>query len=199
MDKNKDMKQEEQQETQEKMQAETAEMNAENVNEATAEEQAEAQVEEAQEVDPVAELEAKCQKMHDDYMRLYADFDNYRKRAIKEKSDLIKTAAEGVLVDILPLVDDFERAIASMEKTDSVDGVKEGVSLIYNKLISFLEAKGVKEIEAVGLPFNTEFHEAITKFPAPSEDMKGKVIDCTQKGYTLYDKVIRYAKVVYGE
>ena len=149
--------------------------------------------------DPVAELQAKCEKMHDDYMRLYADFDNYRKRAMKEKADLIKTAAEGVLVDILPLVDDFERAISSMENTDSVEGVKEGVSLIYNKLISFLESKGVKAIDAVGQPFNTEFHEAITKFPAPSEDMKGKVIDCTQKGYTLYDKVIRYAKVVYGE
>lgn len=191
MDKNKDKDME--QEEKEKMQAE-------DLQEGAAEsEQAAEGAEAAEPTDPMAEMEAKCQKQHDDYMRLYADFDNYRKRALKEKSELIKTAAEGVLVDILPLVDDFERAIGSMEKTESVEGVKEGVSLIYNKLISFLEAKGVKEIEAVGLPFNTEFHEAITKFPAPSDDMKGKVIDCTQKGYMLYDKVIRFAKVVYGE
>lgn len=187
MENNKDMEQE----AQEKVQKEETEE--------TCTEKENTQEENAEVADPVAELEAKCQKMHEDYMRLYADFDNYRKRAMKEKADLIKTAAEGVLVDVLPLVDDFERAISSMEKTESVDGVKEGVSLIYNKLISFLDSKGVKAIDAVGQPFNTEFHEAITKFPAPSEDMKGKVIDCTQKGYTLYGKVIRYAKVVYGE
>ncbi|MBO4806616.1 MAG: nucleotide exchange factor GrpE [Paludibacteraceae bacterium] len=192
MENDKDMEQE----AQEKAQVEDPETNTVE-NEGEVENVSESEKEE--EKDPVAELEAKCQKMHDDYMRLYADFDNYRKRAIKEKADLIKTAAEGVLVDILPLVDDFERAISSMENTESVEGVKEGVSLIYNKLISFLESKGVKAIDAVGQPFNTEFHEAITKFPAPSEEMKGKVIDCTQKGYTLYDKVIRYAKVVYGE
>ncbi|MCQ2194835.1 MAG: nucleotide exchange factor GrpE [Paludibacteraceae bacterium] len=158
-----------------------------------------AQAENNEPVDPVEELTVKCQKLHDEYMRLYADFDNYRKRTMKEKSELIKTASEGVLVDVLPLVDDFERAIQSMDNTDSVDAVKEGVSLIYNKLLSFLSAKGVKEIEAVGLPFDTEFHDAITTIPAPSEDMKGKIIDCTQKGYTLYDKVIRYSKVVIGE
>lgn len=150
------------------------------------------------EADKMTELEEKCKKQHDEYLRLYAEFDNYRKRTLKEKSDLIKSGGENVIVGLLPLIDDFERAVKSMEDAYSISAVKEGVSLIYNKFQSFLQSQGVKEIETEGQPFDTEFHEAITTIPAPSEDMKGKVMDCTQKGYTLNEKVIRYAKVVVG-
>ncbi|MFA6778290.1 MAG: nucleotide exchange factor GrpE [Paludibacteraceae bacterium] len=167
-------------------------------------EEAQSQQEDAKEEvksdgDKVAALEAKCQTMHDDYLRLYAEFDNYRKRTMKEKSDLIKSAGEGILLGILPLIDDFERAKKSMETTESVEGMKEGLDLIYNKFMSFLDSKGVKPIETEGKNFDTEFHEAITTIPAPTEDLKGKIVDCTQKGYTLNDKVIRYSKVVIGE
>lgn len=148
--------------------------------------------------DTIAALEAKCQKQHDEYLRLYAEFDNYRKRTLKEKSELIKSGGENVIVGLLPLLDDFERALKSMEDAYSVSAVKEGVDLIYNKFQTFLQSQGVKAIDTEGQVFDTEFHEAITTIPVPNEDMKGKVVDCTQKGYTLNEKVIRYAKVVVG-
>ena len=128
-----------------------------------------------------------------------AEFDNFRKRTLREKADLIKTAGEKVFVNILPLIDDFERAIKAMDSTEDVLAVKEGVDLIYAKFISFLNANGVKAIATENEPFNVDVHEAVTMFPAPSEDMKGKIIDCLSKGYMLNDKVIRYAKVVVGE
>ncbi|HOI27813.1 MAG TPA: nucleotide exchange factor GrpE [Paludibacteraceae bacterium] len=158
-----------------------------------------AKTEEKSDADKLAELEAKCQTMHEDYLRLFAEFDNYRKRTLKEKSELIKSAGENILVDILPLVDDFERANKSMENSDSVEGIREGVNLIYNKLMNFLSSKGVKAIETEGMDFDTEYHEAITTIPAPTSELKGKIVDCTQKGYMLNDKVIRYSKVVIGE
>ncbi|MCK9156686.1 MAG: nucleotide exchange factor GrpE [Paludibacteraceae bacterium] len=158
-----------------------------------------AQTEEKSDADKLAELEAKCQTMHEDYLRLFAEFDNYRKRTLKEKSELIKSAGENILVDILPLVDDFERANKSMENSDSVKGIREGVNLIYNKLMNFLSSKGVKAIETEGMDFDTEYHEAITTIPAPKSELKGKIVDCTQKGYMLNDKVIRFSKVVIGE
>ena len=128
-----------------------------------------------------------------------AEFDNFRKRTLREKADLIKTAGEKVFVNILPLIDDFERAIQAMDSTEDVLAVKEGVDLIYAKFISFLNANGVKAIATENEPFDVDVHEAVTMFPAPSEDMKGKIIDCLSKGYMLNDKVIRYAKVVVGE
>ena len=128
-----------------------------------------------------------------------AEFDNFRKRTLREKADLIKTAGEKVFVNILPLIDDFERAIKAMDSTEDVLAVKEGVDLIYAKFISFLNANGVKAIATENEPFDVDVHEAVTMFPAPSEEMKGKIIDCLSKGYMLNDKVIRYAKVVVGE
>lgn len=144
-------------------------------------------------------LRDKCADLADKNLRMMAEFDNYRRRTNKEKLDLINNAGERIFVDMLPLIDDFERAKQSIEQTDDMAALKEGVELIYNKFICFLEKNNVRTIETDNVDFDTEYHEAITTFPAPTEEQKGKVIDCTQKGYTLGDKVIRYAKVVVGE
>ncbi|WP_080055703.1 nucleotide exchange factor GrpE [Spirosoma aerolatum] len=137
-------------------------------------------------------------ELKDKYLRLYADFENFRRRTAKEKLDLIGNANEGVLQALIPVVDDFERALQSIDKTDDVAAVKEGVSLIYNKLFKTLESKGLKPMVSKGEPFNADLHESVTQFPAPSEDLKGKVIDEIEKGYYLNDKVIRFAKVIVG-
>ncbi len=147
----------------------------------------------------IAELNQKCNDLNDKNLRLMAEFDNYRKRTLKERSDLIKTAGENILSSMLPLVDDFERALKAMETAEDVVAVKEGIDLIYNKFIAFLLQNGVKAIPTENEVFNTDLHEAITTFPAPTEDMKGKIIDCVSKGYTMNDKVIRFSKVVVGE
>ncbi len=150
----------------------------------------------------VDELELMTQKyadLNDKNLRLMAEFDNYRKRTLKERMDLVKTAGEKILADMLPLVDDFERGLKAMETSDDVQAVKDGVDLIYSKFIAFLLQNGVKAIPTENQTFDTEFHEAITTFPAPSEEQKGKIIDCISKGYTLNDKVIRFSKVVVGE
>jgi len=150
-------------------------------------------------VDEMEVLSQKCTELNDRNLRLMAEFDNYRKRTLKERIDLLKTAGESVLVDMLPLVDDFERGLKAMETADDLQAVKEGVELIYSKFIAFLQQKGVKAIPTEGQMFDTEFHEAITTFPSPSEEQKGKIIDCVSKGYTLNEKVIRFSKVVVGE
>ncbi|GAB3947467.1 nucleotide exchange factor GrpE [Spirosoma harenae] len=137
-------------------------------------------------------------ELKDKYLRLYADFENFRRRTAKEKLDLIGNANEGVLKALIPVVDDFERAMQSMENTDDVAALKEGVALIYNKLFKTLEGKGLKPMASKGEPFNADLHESITQFPAPSDDLKGKVIDEVEKGYYLNDKVIRFAKVIVG-
>lgn len=144
-------------------------------------------------------LNQEVSDLKDKNLRLMAEFDNFRKRSIKERSDLIKFAGEDVLKRILPLVDDFERALQAMETSEDVNAVKEGINLIYSKFMSFLSENGVTVIPTDQEQFNTDLHEAITTFPAPSEDMKGKIVDCVSKGYTLNEKVIRYAKVVVGE
>jgi molecular chaperone GrpE len=145
------------------------------------------------------ELLEKYENEKDKNLRLMAEFDNYRKRTLKERTELLKTAGEKILVDMLPLIDDFERAIAAMESSEDINAVKEGIDLIYHKFISFLERNGVKEISTENEDFDTDLHEAVTTFPAPNEDMKGKIIDCVTKGYKLGDKVIRFPKVVVGE
>lgn len=147
----------------------------------------------------IEELTAKYNDINDKYIRLSAEFDNYRKRTLKEKTDLIKTAGGDTLSSMLPVVDDFERALQSIENATDVVAVKEGVALIYNKFKEFLKNKGIAEIDALNQEFNTDFHEALTKIPAPEESMKGKVVDVIQKGYKIEDKVIRFAKVVIGE
>lgn len=136
--------------------------------------------------------------LNDKYLRLYSEFDNYRKRTNKEKLDLISTASAGVLKDMLGVLDDFERAIANNENVDDIGVLKEGFTLIYSKMKSILEAKGLKQMEAKHTEFNADFHEAIANIPAPSDELKGKVIDDVEKGYFLNEKVIRFAKVVVG-
>lgn len=145
------------------------------------------------------ELKAQVEEHKDRYLRLSAEFDNYRKRTLKERSDLLKTASGDTLSGMLPVLDDLERAMASMEKATDVSAVLEGVKLIYSKLQDFLKNKGVVEIDAMNQVFDTDLHEALTKIPAPTEELKGKVVDVIQKGYKIEGKVIRYAKVVVGE
>ena len=147
----------------------------------------------------IEKLKAEKAELNDRFLRLFSEFDNYKKRVSKEKLDLIATASEKVLVSLLPVIDDFERAIAANEKAADVDSMKEGFNLIYNKLIQMMKRFDVEEIQAKGEEFNTDFHEAVTHFPAQNEEDKGKVIDVTEKGYKLKDKVIRYAKVVVGQ
>jgi len=144
-------------------------------------------------------IEEKMAELQEKYMRLSAEFDNYRKRTLREKMDLQVSAREDILSNILPVVDDFERGMDSVEKATDIDAVKEGLKLIYTKFSSFLTQQGVKPIDAVGKKFDTDLHEAITKIPVESKKKKGKVVDVVEKGYTLKDKVIRYAKVVIGE
>ncbi len=145
------------------------------------------------------ELTAKLDEMKDRHLRLQAEFDNFRKRTLKEKADLIKSGGETVLVNILPVIDDFERAIDSLKEVADEDAGKQGTLLIYNKFKEFLKQNNVKEIEAQNEVFDVDLHEAITKIPAPSKELKGKVVDVIQKGYCLNEKVIRFAKVVIGE
>jgi molecular chaperone GrpE len=146
----------------------------------------------------VAELEARVAELEDLKLRQMAEFDNFRRRTNKEKLELMSTAGERIFCDMLPLVDDFERAKVAMAKSEDIEAVREGIELIYNKFVAFLDANNVKAIDTTDADFNTDLHEAITTFAA-GDDKKGKVIDCTQTGYTLGEKVIRFAKVVVGE
>jgi molecular chaperone GrpE len=135
-------------------------------------------------------------QLNDSYLRLMAEYDNYRKRTIKEKAELIKTGGEKAFVGLLPVIDDFERAVKTLKTATDISAVKEGVLLIYSKFMSYLQQNGVKPIESPGQVFDPEMNEAVAAFPATDEEQKGKVIDSIQTGYTLYDKVIRHAKVV---
>jgi molecular chaperone GrpE len=145
------------------------------------------------------ESEAKVAELQDKYLRLSAEFDNYRKRTLKEKVDLLKNAGEESLTRVLPVMDDIERAIISMDTATDIEPVKEGIRLIYTKFKDILSQQGLKEIESNHMEFNTDLHEAITKVPAPDQELKGKVLEVIQKGYYLNDKVIRFAKVIIGE
>ena len=146
----------------------------------------------------VEELQGKLAEANDRYLRLAAEFDNYRRRTSKERLDLISLANENIVKDMLPIVDDFERALAAMKDSDDAASAKEGTELIYNKLVAFLKKNGVSEIDAAGKEFDTDFHEAVAQLPVEDKNKKNTVIDVTQKGYTMGEKVIRYAKVVIG-
>ena len=137
-------------------------------------------------------------ELNDRFLRLYSEFDNYKKRTLKERLELIETASEKTMQDILPVVDDFERAIKANESVNDAEVIKEGFTLIYTKLLQVLKKNNIEEIISIGELFDTDFHEAITHIPTQDEEQKGKVIDVTQKGYKIKDKVIRYAKVVVG-
>jgi len=154
------------------------------------------EVQEESQNDNVTDWEGKYNELNDSYLRLNAEFDNYRKRTLKEKSELLKSGSERVLLDIISVVDDFERALENITKTEDVEAVKEGVDLIYTKFTNFLTRHGVKEIETIGHPFDTDKHEALTTVPAQTEEDKDKIVDSVQKGYMLDDKVIRYPKVI---
>ena len=198
MKKNKDKKQVEQpvenQQENLNVQAENGKMEVENAESAQTEEVSETETLQAK----LAELEARVAELEDLKLRQMAEFDNFRRRTNKEKLELMTTAGERIFKDMLPLVDDFERAKDAMAKTDDIEAVRQGIELIYSKFMGFLAANDVKVIDTTDADFNTDLHEAITTFAA-GEDKKGKVIDCTQKGYTLGEKVIRFSKVVVGE
>ncbi len=165
-------------------------------NEDAAEEEEETE-EEAPKKEPTAE--EKLAELQDRYLRLTAEYDNFRKRTLKEKIDLQKSANENLLQALLPVADDFDRGLQSVNEATDIEAVKEGLHLISGKFQGFLTQQGVKEIDAVKKVFDTDLHEAITKIPAPSKKLKGKVVDVVQKGYMLNDKVLRYSKVVIGE
>lgn len=185
------------------------ELMSEAAQEEAAENNEEVREEETQEETPLTEEERLANELEeanktiedqkDKYLRLSAEFDNYRKRTMKEKAELILNGAEKTISSILPIVDDFERALKNMETATDVAAVKEGVELIYNKFMSVLGQDGVKVIETKDKPLDTDFHEAIAVIPAPDKSLKRKILDCVQTGYTLNDKVIRHAKVVVGE
>lgn len=147
----------------------------------------------------IQELGEQIEKLNDRYVRLQAEFDNYRKRTIKEKADLLKSAGEDVLKDLLPVIDDMDRALETIESAEDKEAIKSGMQLIDQKFKDFVKQKGVSEIDAMHQEFDTDVHEAMTKIPAPKDELKGKVVDVIQKGYKLNDKVIRFAKVVIGE
>ena len=164
-----------------------------------ADEEAQSQEQETSEEDRVAELEKQLAEANDKHLRLIAEYDNYRKRTLKEKMELTKLAGEEIFMGILPVVDDFERALQHFNSADNVEALKVGVELIYSKFISYLSSNGVKAIDTDKVTFDADLHEAVTKVQAPTEDMKGKVVDCVEKGYMLDEKVIRFPKVVVGE
>ena len=159
----------------------------------------ETEAEEKEEAKKELTAEEKLAELQDRYLRLSAEYDNFRKRTLKEKIDLQKRANENLLQAILPVADDFDRAMQSVDEAKDIKAVKEGMKLISGKFAAFLNQQGVKEIEAVNKEFDTDLHEAITKIPATSKKLKGKVVDVVQKGYFLNDKVLRFSKVVIGE
>ena len=182
-----------------KTQATSNECDEETVGQETSQENEAPLTEEEKLAQELEKANEQIEEQKDKYLRLSAEFDNYRKRTMKEKAELILNGGEKSISSILPIVDDFERALKNMETATDVAAVKEGVELIYNKFMSVLGQNGVKVIETKEQPLDTDYHEAIAVIPAPNEALKGKILDCVQTGYILNDKVIRHAKVVVGE
>lgn len=192
-------KKEQEQVKEEELQQEETQTEAQNaeVESQNAEEEQPAKEETPE--DKIAALQAELEKSQKEYLFLMAEFDNYRKRTVKEKAELIKNGGEKAMLGLLPVIDDFERAIDAIDNSSDVEGLKEGVDLIYNKFMKYLESQQVKPMESTGTDFDADIYEAVTTFPAPDESMKGKVIDTVQKGYTINEKVLRHAKVVVGQ
>ena len=192
-------KKEQEQVKEEELQQEETQTEAQNaeVESQNAEEEQPAKEETPE--DKIAALQAELEKSQKEYLFLMAEFDTYRKRTVKEKAELIKNGGEKAMLGLLPVIDDFERAIDAIDKSSDVDSLKEGVDLIYNKFMKYLESQQVKPMESTGTDFDADVYEAVTTFPAPDESMKGKVIDTVQKGYTINEKVLRHAKVVVGQ
>lgn len=186
------VKEEELQQEETQTEAQNAEVESQNTEE-------EQPAKEETPEDKIAALQAELEKSQKEYLFLMAEFDNYRKRTVKEKAELIKNGGEKAMLGLLPVIDDFERAIDAIDKSSDVESLKEGVDLIYNKFMKYLESQQVKPMESTGTDFDADVYEAVTTFPAPDESMKGKVIDTVQKGYTINEKVLRHAKVVVGQ
>lgn len=182
-----------------KVQETPNEGNEENVETEAPQENEAPQTEEERLAQELGKANRQIEEQKDKYLRLSAEFDNYRKRTMKEKAELILNGGEKSISSILPIVDDFERALKNMETATDVAAVREGVELIYNKFMTVLGQNGVKVIETKEKPLDTDYHEAIAVIPAPTEELKGKILDCVQTGYMLNEKVIRHAKVVVGE
>jgi len=165
-------------------------------------ENSEAEVPDEKETEVASEeetLKKELEELKDKHLRLTAEFDNYRRRTVKEKMDIIKSGGEEVLKKLLPVIDDFDRAILHLDDAQGIEAVREGIMLIYNKFQNFKDQNGLEEIDAKEKEFDVDLHEALTKIPAPTPELKGKVVDVIEKGYKLNDKVIRFAKVVVGE
>lgn len=171
----------------------------ENTPKGETEDQVKAGEETQEEVDPIAELEKEKRELQDKYVRLYSEFENFRRRTARESLEMRQQASKDLIVELISVLDDFERGMDSIKKADQVDALHEGVELIYGKFKGILEKKGLKPMESKEKDFDLDFHEALTKMPAPSKKMKGKVLDEIEKGYLLHDKVIRHAKVVIAE
>ena len=186
------VKEEELQQEETQTEAQNAEVESQNAEE-------EQPAKEETPEDKIAALQAELEKSQKKYLFLMAEFDNYRKRTVKEKAELIKNGGEKAMLGLLPVIDDFERAIDAIDNSSDVESLKEGVDLIYNKFMKYLESQQVKPMESTGTDFDADIYEAVTTFPAPDESMKGKVIDTVQKGYTINEKVLRHAKVVVGQ
>lgn len=186
------VKEEELQQEETQTEAQNAEVESQNTEE-------ELPAKEETPEDKIAALQAELEKSQKEYLFLMAEFDNYRKRTVKEKAELIKNGGEKAMLGLLPVIDDFERAIDAIDNSSDVESLKEGVDLIYNKFMKYLESQQVKPMESTGTDFDADIYEAVTTFPAPDESMKGKVIDTVQKGYTINEKVLRHAKVVVGQ
>ena len=192
-------KNEQEQVKEEELQQEETQTEAQNAEVESQNAETEQSAKEETPEDKIAALQAELEKSQKEYLFLMAEFDNYRKRTVKEKAELIKNGGEKAMLGLLPLIDDFERAIDAIDKSSDVEGLKEGVDLIYNKFMKYLESQQVKPMESTGTDFDADIYEAVTTFPAPDESMKGKVIDTVQKGYTINEKVLRHAKVVVGQ
>ena len=192
-------KKEQEQVKEEELQQEETQTEAQNVEVESQNAEEEQPAKEETPEDKIAALQAELEKSQKEYLFLMAEFDNYRKRTVKEKAELIKNGGEKAMLGLLPVIDDFERAIDAIDKSSDVEGLKEGVDLIYNKFMKYLESQQVKPMESTGTDFDADIYEAVTTFPAPDESMKGKVIDTVQKGYTINEKVLRHAKVVVGQ
>ena len=192
-------KKEQEQVKEEELQQEETQSEAQNAEVESQNAEKEQPAKEETPEDKIAALQAELEKSQKEYLFLMAEFDNYRKRTVKEKAELIKNGGEKAMLGLLPVIDDFERAIDAIDKSSDVEGLKEGVDLIYNKFMKYLESQQVKPMESTGTDFDADIYEAVTTFPAPDESMKGKVIDTVQKGYTINEKVLRHAKVVVGQ
>ena len=192
-------KEQEQVKEEEELQQEETQTEAQNAEVESQNTEEEQPAKEETPEDKIAALQAELEKSQKEYLFLMAEFDNYRKRTVKEKAELIKNGGEKAMLGLLPVIDDFERAIDAIDKSSDVEGLKEGVDLIYNKFMKYLESQQVKPMESTGTDFDADIYEAVTTFPAPDESMKGKVIDTVQKGYTINEKVLRHAKVVVGQ